>query len=680
MIKKKPLLERQKDADRIDSLLIRELNDMAYKSTGGVKQERYSTTNDIVDAGRIHFKDLATDEITKERILEYQNELIKPYVNNTTGEVYKYFPSSYPLELADLNIPYQDIPSLRRPANQNDVDTQVRDLQVQETDLRNKKINLGNFLLHKKQLENKFKSKEKQLKKEEDKLPTLSKPAIITKTQQKIADLRTELTTLTNEITPLTNDIAKETKDIQNLENDIININQRITDYTNNIIENQQIERKKTAENKKNVGEYSKLFNALNRNRIQLEQQQGESDIDYFNRVKAIEQERYDMNLYNEKSSLEQVMKLKDNLKLLFRKADLIENIIKDLDDNDRFEVNKYFPAIMNIFLETYGFDNTNLSLNEITKTLREIIDKIKNPIEYEIQNDPTIPATMVNNIYSTPTIDSKVENNALIIENKTINRKLYLKIGSIPTRKNLIFYSKTTNNKGEFVSVKERGGGESNWRKLINDYLQLDAPDYANIFKNIWGITEIWTYLKDVYNLIPLDSTNVNGSNVGPRNWIFGAGITNDDIPAFINFGDIILYLHKLYFKNILSVKSKQSTQLRRIDFFNNAKVSDLFVDIVLRIIRGEKYNDLLDNLKINEKELLDQLLSTAGLHRKLPNTRKTSIEKLKERFLLVQGELMNGNDNPEIFKELKQLLAKLHNLKVITSRELKTYLNQFK
>ncbi len=61
---------------------------------------------------------------------------------------------------------------------------------------------------------------------------------------------------------------------------------------------------------------YKEHLNFLNSGRMNfLEREPNESEADFLTRMKNIEIERYDTNLHQEKASLDQVIRLKLNLK-----------------------------------------------------------------------------------------------------------------------------------------------------------------------------------------------------------------------------------------------------------------------------------------------------------------------------------------------------------------------------
>ena len=67
------------------------------------------------------------------------------------------------------------------------------------------------------------------------------------------------------------------------------------------------------------------------------------------------------------------------------------------------------------------------------------------------------------------------------------------------------------------------------------------------------------------------------------------------------------------------------------------------------------------------------------AGLHKKFHNKHDETIENFVKHFKVLEGEILAGNDNPQILRELKEVLYKLHHLGKISIKQVNKYLNQF-
>jgi hypothetical protein len=53
--------------------------------------------------------------------------------------------------------------------------------------------------------------------------------------------------------------------------------------------------------------------------------------------------------------------------------------------------------------------------------------------------------------------------------------------------------------------------------------------------------------------------------------------------------------------------------------------------------------------------------------------------VNELKKRLELLEGEISIGNDNPEILKEIINILHHLKDFNVISNKKIKNYLSQF-
>ena len=118
--------------------------------------------------------------------------------------------------------------------------------------------------------------------------------------------------------------------DINKIEGDL-NANQILLNQAEeNIKENQAIVIQHNKDINEKLENYRSTLMARNAGKLTVEPQQpNESNEDYLTRIKSIENEQLDINLYKGKAELEQVLILKRNLRTLFSKEDLIENVLK---------------------------------------------------------------------------------------------------------------------------------------------------------------------------------------------------------------------------------------------------------------------------------------------------------------------------------------------------------------
>ena len=132
-----------------------------------------------------------------------------------------------------------------------------------------------------------------------------------------------------------------------------------------------------------------------------------------------------------------------------------------------------------------------------------------------------------------------------------------------------------------------------------------------------------------------------------------------------------------KLYYKNILSVKMKNG---HSIEGLHNTKVSNLFVDIIMDMYKNKNISSALKSLNTHEQHLMNSILFQAGLHKKYATNNNETLKYLKDKHKVIEGEILSGNNNPELLKELKEVLLSLYHLNAISLPSLKKYLKQFK
>lgn len=156
----------------------------------------------------------------------------------------------------------------------------------------------------------------------------------------------------------------------------------------------------------------------------------------------------------------------------------------------------------------------------------------------------------------------------------------------------------------------------------------------------------------------------------------VLGYGIKNK-LPKKIEFGALTINSGKLWDEHILSVRDGNGYMVHGIP---SSKISNEFVEIILKIVKGEKITQHeIKSLKLGERELYDLLLEKAKIIKELPNTKSDTIAELRTKFNVLQGEYEAGNTNTELVSDIIKIAKKLHMLKVITGKQLKEFVTQF-
>ena len=688
---------------KIDSSLLTELSDISYKSTKGKREKPRNLKEGIVDLGKIPFEvNPPKDKITKEMIEDYQKSQLEPLKDPVTGATLpnKYLPADFKFEVVDLQTPYTPVAFLHTgaPATETDIRDHGREIKTYIGLLKKAEQALSKIISRitfvKNCIDTGFITR---YGKKSQKVFSVALDA------KQIVDFPNELKVLEKkksiveaEITRLTTEYEKSTKLLDQAKANF-DLNK------NGLIEHE-------LDKKRNLNKYRDTLLTLNKSLYMDSQQPNETDEDYLNRMKAVETEQYDMDLYNNRIELEQSQKLKNNLRQLFNKDDLIENIVKSFKTEQQFTINKHFPQIQEYFLDIYGKNNSNLSLKDIVEIITSHLEKILNPqVEYEVEEEdpaataaaasaaPTTEPVPINTlekddgtgIFIPTDFNYGTEKGSLFIENSKTGKHAYFKIGVDPTtNKQILLYSIDENKLGgHFKQVMERASqGRSPddvLRNIIDKYLNLDAYAKNKILNkkttNIANFMEVLE--KGQYKIEPIKKgikKRALMDTSGKRFTRFGAGVNDpkQELPEYAFFGNIVIMLRKLYYKNVLSVKSKSG---RIIDGLYNSKVSNSFVDIIMDMYADKDVSSLIKALKNDEKHLINSIIYQAGLHKKIAINTNETLTELKNQHKTIEGEILAGNNNPELLKELNKVLFKLHHLGAISIPAMKKYLKQF-
>ena len=137
----------------------------------------------------------------------------------------------------------------------------------------------------------------------------------------------------------------------------------------------------------------------------------------------------------------------------------------------------------------------------------------------------------------------------------------------------------------------------------------------------------------------------------------IIGFGLTMDDECRYRQFGRYLIHMPSLQ-KNLLNVKFPSFASHPKMP---QRVVSDELVALITKILEtGQMNAPLYAALSESDKEYFDTLAHTCKVGGKLGIERKEDTEDMK-RFQIVRGEILSGNDAPQLIKELKLLTLKL-------------------
>jgi hypothetical protein len=257
--------------------------------------------------------------------------------------------------------------------------------------------------------------------------------------------------------------------------------------------------------------------------------------------------------------------------------------------------------------------------------------------------------------------------------------------MGSAKNPKLLPFLS-DTNDKGSYIQKNYALNDKEHSLKLsAARFLDIDPTAIDHIIPDKASAEK---FLKTYDQFFPTDAkivgsrqkVKVDGTPYENASVSYGLGLQMHSdpktIPEYIDFGDKILLLKKLYLSNILSIINQHH---KKVNGFNNVKVSDAFVELIYDIINKKNYHSKLNKINDNEKMVFDHLLKVSNLHKQITGTGTINVEKLKKDLEIITGEIQAGNNNKLLKKKLYDLLQKMVHYNLISSPQSIKYFKQF-
>ena len=371
--------------------------------------------------------------------------------------------------------------------------------------------------------------------------------------------------------------------------------------------------------------ELLKDFNRLNMGRTEIFREPTETEDDFYLRLVAMGNVEADPVVIEQQIQTDILLKAKKNILQLTNEESKAETVIKMLNNDERFQMNKFFPKIKKLYSDSFGLNNKDIDADEMTQF---------------IQNQLVSGQSLV----SPPEDDEK--------------DSISYKIRSWRAKK-VVFLIDALNDDNEFLNLT---------RGTVKD--MVDDLDSKNIY-------EVPEFLAIYNNVNKMDPSRIPDpvAKVGMK----GLGLQNQVLPQTVIFGKIALDLNKLYYQNILSIKRHNGN---KIIGHKNKRVSDNFVDIVFKMFDNKPVTQSdLKNIK-DEQMIYDNLVVQSGLHKsnQIPTTIEQTSEQMKNRLGLLTGEIEAGNSNKTLLTELHELLFKMVRVHLISKTAATAYYKNIK
>ncbi len=653
------------------------------------------SSNAIVDILGIKPSKIKTF-VTKEMILDYQNEMNKPI--EIGGIKYKYHPSSVDLD----ELEYVPIHYVLNPI-------QIVALKLAITKISNETIprlqaELDYYAVYEvNQLRERF----------DGEIGRIESETFYTTTRAKKTEAKRIVVAEFEDLMKRNNAIQLDLRSrIEDEEAKIAGIQNRIDMNERNKKENRAEQVRIQKENSARLKVYEEDLNLLNRGRMNITREPNETDEDYRFRLLQTGQMTISEDAIAESAILYNRDKLREHALELVRDTGIISNALKFLSDDQVFKINQNWSRIKRDFIKVYGFDNKSIKEEDLIAFFEQGVDPIidavnkgKAPPVDDLLGATPEPLTAeaiplkgfdelsglnMNELkayyqqykpvppkYPKARVDMirLIQEANLILDREITGQPR----GSPPSRTTISsIFAPVSPALGSSLAKRVYSLDElkvltfdfldkvrSSEEKISRETASVDIRDKADELVRLINATEL-AGDKDSFYIL-LDEIEKYKPNLikdrfpefYPR--LIGSGLKpiTHDIPNLIEFGKVKISPRKLYYNNILAIKHKSGHSLAGLP---NVQVSEKFVAIIMNLLKGQKPS-LKDftQLDLNEKGIYDTLIQLSGLHKDVDNNFGETKQHLKNRLELVEGEIGAGNTNPSLKKELRSLLGKM-------------------
>jgi len=156
------------------------------------------------------------------------------------------------------------------------------------------------------------------------------------------------------------------------------------------------------------------------------------------------------------------------------------------------------------------------------------------------------------------------------------------------------------------------------------------------------------------------------------------GRGI-NVEVPeeTYKTFGKHILHYPQLRDTNTLNIKFPSGTK----NYVKKQVVSNNYKDLIMDILERGKVSDLLyDKLEEGEMEHFNKIVKGAGLMEqlKVKPPKDSNMKVLAERFKILRGQFIAGNNAPTLIEELKKIIVVFMSKDILSKEEGKELLKE--
>jgi len=213
-----------------------------------------------------------------------------------------------------------------------------------------------------------------------------------------------------------------------------------------------------------------------------------------------------------------------------------------------------------------------------------------------------------------------------------------------------------------KLVSLKEKNSGFRNWYETnigrgaslsdLKDYIMANTLQAPSSGVSDSTSRETFSTEKSGFGL--------KAKNGRIRTKKIGAGVKYEPEPTYRQLGKYVINIQQLKERDILNVKFPS---LGRIPQFKPTPISDVLKEFILDLLEtGKVSNRIYEQIPIEERQLFEKIATGAGILNalKLKRTMSNEDKEDNDRFALLKGEYLAGNNSVALLKELRKLVVK--------------------
>ena len=221
--------------------------------------------------------------------------------------------------------------------------------------------------------------------------------------------------------------------------------------------------------------------------------------------------------------------------------------------------------------------------------------------------------------------------------------------------------------------------------KKIYNGNPQFKSfyDSQIGIPKKEPSIKELRQYILGVSKAPPSNISDVtrttletSGSGIAKNGRVLtkikiGKGVEYEAEPTYRQLGKYVINMPQLKNRDILNVKFRS---LGRIPQLKPIPISEVTKEFILELLdTGKASHRIYDQIPIEERQYFERVATGAGIINNLKLKRTLTEEDIKdnERFALLRGEYVAGNNSSTLLKELRKLVVKFMNSGKITKTD---------